>query len=148
MTTKLGSSAILAIVTAGILLTVAASGLLTVNKTIPATGSITTINVEVYSDSGCTQVLTQIDWGTVSPGSTVTKTIYIKNTGNAQMTLSMTTSNWNPNSANGPITITWNKEGATLAGGQSTTATITLTVASSISNITNFSVNIVITGTG
>lgn len=143
----LSTKTLVLIIATGVILTATTAGVLTVNKAIPSTGTISTINVEVYSDSACSQPLASINWGTLSPGATVTKTVYIKNTGNAQITLSMTTNNWSPTNANGPITIFWDKEGSTLAAGQSTVAVITLRVSSSISGITSFSCNIVITGT-
>ncbi|MCW4007319.1 MAG: hypothetical protein NWF09_01320 [Candidatus Bathyarchaeota archaeon] len=145
---KLSTKTILLLITTGIILTATTAGVLTVTRPIPATGTISTINLEAYSDAACSQPLTSIDWGTLSPGATVTKTVYLKNTGNVQMTLSMTTNSWSPTNANGPITITWDRESATLPAGQSIAAVITLRVSSSISGITSFSVNIVITGTG
>lgn len=145
---KISTGAILALVAVGLVLTVTTAGLLTVTQSVSSSGTITAVNVGVYSDSGCTQNLTSISWGTISPGSSVAKTIYVKNTGNAQITLSMTTNSWSPTSANGPITLTWNKEATTLSVGASTAATLTLTVSSSISGITSFSFNIVITGSG
>lgn len=128
-------------------LTVTTAGLLSVSHSISSTGSITAINVGVYSNSACTQELTSIEWGTISPGNSETRIIYLKNTGNAQITLSMASANWNPANANGPITVTWNKGGDTLDVGQVATATLTLSVAESISGVTNFSLNIIITGT-
>jgi hypothetical protein len=145
---KISTGAILAIVMVGVILTLTTAGLLSVNQTVPSTGTVTSVNVGVYSDSACTLTLTSIDWGTISPGTSVTRTIYVKNTGNTQITLSMTKTNWNPTGANGPITITWDKESTTLAANAVATATLTLSVSSSISGITAFSVNIVITGTG
>ena len=117
-------------------------------QSVSSSGTVTAVNVGVYSDSACTLNLTSIDWGTIAPGSSVTKTIYVKNTGSAQITLSMTKTSWVPSSADGPITLTWNRESTILAVGESTAATLTLSVSSSISGITTFSVNIVITGTG
>lgn len=102
----------------------------------------------VYSDSACTQTLTSIAWGTVAPGGSTSRTIYVKNTGTVQMTLSMTKASWNPAGANGPITITWDKESSNVVPGAVATATLTLTVSSSISGITNYSVDITIAGTG
>jgi hypothetical protein len=139
---------ILAVAVTGLFLTVTTAGLLSANQTVPSSGTITTVNVGVYSDSRCTQPLESIDWGSLSPGSEVTKTMHIKNAGNTSITLSMTKSNWNPASANGPITLSWNKEGTSLTFGQTTTATLTLSVSSSISGITTFGVDIIITGTG
>jgi uncharacterized repeat protein (TIGR01451 family) len=145
---KISTGAILAIVVVGLILTVTTAGLLSVSQSVSSTGTVTAINVGVYSDVYCTQNLTSIDWGTMAPGDTVTRTIYVKNTGNSQITLSMTKTNWNPAGANGPITVSWNKESTTLNPGVSTAATLTLSVSSGISGITTFSVNIVITGTG
>jgi len=162
---KISTGTIMAIAMLGLVLTFTTAGLLSVNQAIPSTGNIIvqtpappppsqspspspTVSLGVYNNSACTQTLTSIDWGTLSPGGTVTRTIYVKNTGNTQVTLSMTKANWDPASANGTITLTWNREGTTLNAGQSTAATLTLSVSSSISGITSFSVNVVISGTG
>src|SRR5208337_3471920 len=100
------------------------------------------------SDSGCTQPLSSINWGTLTAGGTSTQTIYIKNTSSGlSLSLSMTTTSWSPTSANGPITITWNQQGTDLQPGASVAAILTLTVSSSISDITSFSVQISISGT-
>jgi hypothetical protein len=147
-TPKLSTGALIAIIATAVFLTVTTAGLLSVNQNIPSSGTVTAVNVGVYSNSACTQNLTSINWGTVSPGDSVTRTIYVKNTGNSQVTLSMTKTNWNPTSANGPITVTWNRESTTLVADQVTTATLTLSVSESVSGITDFSVEIVITGTG
>lgn len=112
------------------------------------TGSMKAINVEVYSDSGCSNSLTEVDWGTLEPNSTTTRTVYVKNSGNAELTLSMTTSNWSPENATDYMGLTWDKEGATLGAGESVAATLTLTVDGSISGIESFSFDIVIEGTG
>jgi hypothetical protein len=145
---KISTGAIIAIVVIGLALTATTAGLLSVSQSVSSSGTVTAINVGVYSNSACTQTLTSIDWGSVSPGGFVIKIIYVKNTGNAQITLSMTTANWSPSGANGPITLTWNRESTTLYPGQSTDATVTLSVSSSVSGITSFSVNVVITGSG
>jgi len=143
---KISSIIIVAITLAGMLLTVTAASVISVNEALPTRGSILAINVGIYSDSGCSQKLTSIDWGDISPGGTVTKTIYVKNTGNSQLMLKMTKTNWNPSEANGPISITWDRESTNINAGQSVQAVITLSVSSTISGITDFSVDIVITG--
>jgi archaellum component FlaG (FlaF/FlaG flagellin family) len=139
---------LMAIIAIATFLTVTTAGLLSVNQAIPSSGSVTAVNVGVYSNYACTQNLTSINWGTISPNSSSTKTIYIKNTGNTQLTLGMTKTNWNPVSADGLITVTWNREGTNLNPGQVSTATLTLSISESISGITDFNVDVVITGTG
>lgn len=122
-------------------------GALLLSQTIFSTGTITTVNIEVYSDSECTQKLTSINWGQTAPGENVSTTIYVKNTGNTPVTLSMTTDSWNPQAAHSYITLTWNKSGISLPAGNSTAAVLTITVASNITGITSYSLNIIITGT-
>jgi hypothetical protein len=107
---------------------------------------ITANDLAVYSDISCTQPLTSITWGTILSGGSVEKTIFVKNSGSAPLTLSLSTSNWNPLNAAQSITITWNKENAVLGSGQSNAAKITLAVAYSVSGISDFGVTIVIAG--
>ena len=126
----------------------AVSGLLTVSVTLSSTGSVKAINVEVYWDFECTQVVNSIDWGTPEPGDSVAKTVYVKNTGTAPMTLSMSCSGWNPVEAGNYLTLSWDREGAILDAGAVVPAVLTLTVSDTVSGITDFSFNIVIEGTG
>jgi len=144
---KLSMGAFVALATTSIFLTLVTAGIIS-TQTIPSSGTVTTVNVGVYTNPTCTTNCTSISWGTISPGSTATYTVYVKNSGNAPVTLNMTTSDWSPSNANQYITLTWNRANYTLAAGASISATLTLTVSSSISSsITNFSFNIVITGT-
>lgn len=130
------------------LLSLSTLGLLTISQNISSSGTITTVNVGVFSDSQCTQPLSTINWGSVSPGSTVSRTVYIKNTGGLPLTLSMSTSSWNPVTAGDFMAITWNRENAVLNAGDSVSAELVLTVDSDITEVTAFSVNIIISGTG
>lgn len=149
-TPKISKAAIILLTGIGIILTATTAGLLSVSQTLNSDGniSVTAVGVGIYSDSACTLNLTSISWGTIKPGEAVTRTIYVKNTGNTPITLSMATNTWVPTEANGPITITWDKETASLNAAASTAAVLTLSVSSSITGITGFTVNIVITGTG
>lgn len=142
-------AALIAIAATGVILTLATSALLSANQNVPIQGTVSAVNVGVYTDSACTTNCTSLSAGTITPGNSKTFTVYIKNIGTAPMTLSMITSGWNPTSANGPITLTWNRESYSLAAGASVSATLTLTVSSTIStSITSFSFNVGITGTG
>jgi hypothetical protein len=102
----------------------------------------------VYSDAACTTAKSAITWGSLAVGSSTTQTVYVKNTGTAAMTLSLSSSNWTPTNANTYITVSWDKQGASLAAGQSTPAVITLTVSSATTGITTFSNTITLSGTG
>jgi hypothetical protein len=151
---KISLTVIVALAVMGMGLTYATASVISIQQAMPpisrqlsSGGSIVALNVGIYSDQACTQTLQSIDWGQLTPGDSVTRTIYIKNIGNSQLTLYMTTNNWNPTSANGPLKITWDREGATVDPGQTTQTILTLTVAQNTADITNFSVTIVISGT-
>jgi hypothetical protein len=58
----------------------------------------------------------------------------------------LTTSNLSPAEAVGKISVNWNREGQTLAAGASVSATLTLNVDGSISGVTNFDIDVTITG--
>jgi len=85
--------------------------------------------------------------GSLQAGGSTTQTIYVKNTGTGTLTLELSPTNWTPVQASTYITISWDKQGTQLSAGQSTQATVTITVSSSITGITNFSNTISISGT-
>jgi hypothetical protein len=140
---------VVALILVAIALTATTYGAISVNQSLNTNGSITvTPNLSLYSNSACTTSLSNIDWGTITPGNNQTRTVYVKNTGTGtSLTLSISTNSWTPSTANGPITISWDKQGVRLAPGQSTAAVITLTSSSSIVDVTTFSVQILISGT-
>ena len=122
--------------------------LLTSQRAIPSTGLVVAVDVGVFSDAGCSANLTSIDWGSVYPGESVSRVIYVKNTGNAPVTLSMAANGWNPSVAEGQLAVSWNKEGASLGPGESVAASLTLTVSPGVHDVASFSVNVIITGSG
>jgi hypothetical protein len=141
--------AVIALVIIGLASAVTTFAALSASQNVASSGVVAvSANIGVYSDSGCTIPLSSITWGNLTAGTNIQRTIYVKNTGSGcALTLSMTTSNWTPTTANGPITLTWNQETTRINPGQSVTAVITLAVSSSIVDITNFNVQISITGT-
>jgi len=144
---KISTGAAIAIAATGLFMTLLTTGLLMSSQSLQSSGTVTAINIGVYSDSGCTQNLTSINWGSIYPSNSTTRIIYVKNNGSLPVTLTMTTGNWVPSNANTYISLSWNQEGTVLSAGQSTTATLTLSASASAGNITSFSFNIIITGT-
>ena len=126
----------------------AVTGLLTESRTIPSAGIIKGINVEVYWDAGCTQNVTSIDWGVPEASEVVYKTIYVKNSGNAPLTLNMTVSGWTPSAAENYLTVSWDSEGASVAAGAVVQAVLSLDVSGSITGFSAFSFDMVFEGTG
>jgi len=144
---KISTGAAIAIAATGLFMTLLTTGLLMSSQSLQSSGTVTAVNVGVYSDSGCTQNCTSINWGSIAPGNSTTRTIYVKNIGTIPMTLYMTTGSWVPSNANTYISLSWNREGTVLTANQSISATLTLSASSSAGNITSFSFNIIITGT-
>jgi hypothetical protein len=144
-TPKLSTGVIIALAATSIFLTLVTAGIIA-TQTIPSNGTVTTINVGVYSDSGCTQNCTSINWGSLYPGNSTSITVYVKNTGTIPITLTMTTNSWTPTNASECLTITWDQEDTILNAGAEVPAHLTLTADLDTGNLTDFSVNIVITG--
>jgi len=115
---------------------------------IRSAGKIKAIGVGVYWDEECITPITTIDWGIVEPGSTTNKTIFVKNLGNTEITLSKQETNWNPTSAVNFITLVWNYEGQAISPAKSFELILTLRVSPNIADIAVFSFDIEITGTG
>jgi hypothetical protein len=147
MSTQKTAAVGLAITVAAILTLTSVLAAIQSSKTFPNTGVITAVNVGLYQDSACTQTLSTIDWGNTTPASSTNRTIYVKNTGNTQVSLNMTVNAWNPSNAANYMTFTWNQEGTVLNAGNNVATLLTLTVSPSITGITNFGFNATITGT-
>ena len=125
-----------------------ALGLLAANQAVQNSGSVLkTIGVSVFSDKGCTTPISLINWGTLTPDSSTSRTIYVKNNGTAAEVLSMTTSQWNPVAASTYIQLNWNCTSCVLSHGSVVAAVLTLTVLPNIVNVTTFNFQITITGT-
>ena len=121
---------------------------LTQTKTVPNAVKIKTIGVGIYSDQACVNVISSIDWGIVSPGSNVNKTVYIRNEGNSAATLALAVSGWNPSNSLTYKTLRWDYTGSSVSKGQVIQVKFTLGVSSSISGITGFGFNMTITANG
>jgi hypothetical protein len=146
---RISAVAIIAFALMGTALTYSIAGLLTLqkallpeNETLPSSGNIAALDLSVYADSNCSQVLESINWGTIMPGDNVTKEIKIKNTGNTPIILNMTTTDWKPKKVDQQIAITWDKEGKVLNPHEMVRATLRLTVAENATTINDFTVTI------
>lgn len=111
---------------------------------IHTTGTIKTVGVKIYSDSALSNELVTINWGLREPGSEVPVEIWIQNTGNSPVTLSFYTSNWNPAAANDYMSLSWDYAGETINPDAARKVTLTLSVSSQISGITNFAFDITV----
>jgi len=89
-----------------------------------------------------------IDWGLVEPDSVENVTVYIRNEGNAVVSLSLNTTNWNPSNASDFIMLGWGYSGQAVSPNDVVKVTLYLSVSPSIEGISTFSFDIVIIGSG
>lgn len=142
VTTKKQVAATLTVAIAGLLLTMIITGVLGA----PKRATISGINVGVYSDPNCKVNCTGLDWGNISPGDVVTKTVYVKNTGDSRVSLDLTSSNWNPGEAESLFQLSWNLGKRALGTGKTAQATLTLSAAPDLGSLSSFKFTINIVG--
>lgn len=117
-------------------------------ETISNVGSLKTIDIEAYWDENLTNRVNGINWGLLEPGDQKSFSIYLHNEGNSAVTLSMSTSNWNPSAAATYLTLSWDYNAQTIEADKNLQVTLTLNVSADITGITNFSFDIIVVGTG
>lgn len=91
-----------------------------------------------------------IMWKVKSSGDVQTLKVllnYIKNAGNTAEVLSLITKDWVPTATSNYVSVTWNLQVFLLTPGASTRADLALTVSPNIVNITDFTANLIISGT-
>ncbi|PVX27247.1 MAG: hypothetical protein CW716_03325 [Candidatus Bathyarchaeum sp.] len=121
-------------------------GQLLYSTSLQSHGIIETVGVAAYTDSACTIPVSNVDWGRVAPGYSITNTLYVRNEGNSDLTLSFNTNNWNPVNAQNYLTLSWNYAGQTVKPNQVVQITLTLSVSQSTSGIESFYFDIIISG--
>jgi hypothetical protein len=118
------------------------------SSTISNVGGLKTIGIGAYWDENLTNSVNGIDWGLLEPGDQKSFSIYLHNEGNSAVTLSESTSNWNPSVASNYLTLSWDYSGQILEAGKNLQVTLTLSVSANITGITNFGFDIIVVGTG
>jgi hypothetical protein len=114
------------------------------SRTVSNAGTVRAFGVGAYQDSGCTNALSSIDWGTLETGSSKDVTCYVRNELSSASTLSMYTSNWSPLNASDYMSLSWDYGGQYIEVDEVVQVTFTLSVDANIEGITNFSFDITI----
>ena len=103
------------------------------------------IEIDVYSDAGCTIQCASITWGEIEVGGSIDKTIYVMNSGDDDVYLYLAADNWEPFAADGPIQLSWDYDESVIISGAVRELTLSLSISSSITDIETFDFDIVIT---
>lgn len=99
-------------------------------------------NVGVYWNPYCTESVTSIDWGTLSPGETKNIAVYVRNEDITMVTLEISAINWNPGNAASFLVFSWVSANAKINPMQVVKVTLKLYVKPNIAGITVFSFDI------
>jgi len=113
---------------------------------ITSRASVKCVGVEAYTKQ--LELLTDLDWGILTPGQMVNYSFYLKNISNVPVTVNCSTSDWNPPNASQFITFTWTHKNETLAVDQVVECTFYLYVSHNISGIRDFAFDITLKGEG
>lgn len=129
-------------------LVISVLALLTVQWTMPGTGSVKGIGFGVYWDSQCTNVASAIVFGQLELGTPKSFFLYLRNEENSVFSLNMTSQNWVPVEVKNFVTITWNCEGRQVAPDEIIPCEITVLATSKPVDLDSFNVDIIISATG
>lgn len=123
------------------------TGLLQLRGTVLNVSAVETQqDIGVYWDQKCTQIVTSISWGTLTPGQTKTVTFYVRNEGNSTIRLVLSTANYNPSSASNYISLNTSANNSKADVNQTIKVTPTLNISSKTKGITGFSFDLAING--
>ena len=103
------------------------------------TGRLKVVGVDCDAD--------HIDWGLVEPNSTTYRAVMFRATGNTPVTLSMYASNFLPANASQYLITDWNYTGVAIVNAWSPVQ-FSLFVSPQVQNITDFSFDITVIGSG
>lgn len=141
---KMTVVAVIMLVVLSVLLTVSTMGVLGAPR---GSGNVQVMNVGVYLDSDCTVPCTSIDWGHISAGGAVSKTIYVKNSGSSVVYLKISNSNWIPLKASSLMKLSWDIGNSyPLSVGEVVPVKFTLKAAANTHDLSDFSFTVVLTG--
>ena len=110
-------------------------------------GSVEGLGAGIYWDQACTNRTLSFNWGPIGASSNNTLTVYIKNERNSAVSLWLRTSNWTPSASANFMSLNWNYSGQVLNADQVIPLELTLTVYPTLSGVTVFSFDTIITTT-
>lgn len=110
-------------------------GMVTMAFNVVASASVITVGIGVYWDIDCIDSVSHVDWGSVKRGIGKNIIVFVRNEGNVDITLFLSTSNWNPPEAADYITLSWNYSGDSLEESEVVPVTLSLYVSASIEEI-------------
>jgi hypothetical protein len=102
------------------------------------------IEIDVYSDSECTTAMSGIEWGEIEAGEEKSVQIYVKNSGDTSVVISLITENWSLSTAQNNMDLTWSYDGTPIQSGEAIEVTLMLSVDLDCPEIINFGFDVII----
>lgn len=96
---------------------------------VPTYGTIKTINVNAFTDSHLQNTLTDIEWGSLYPGSEKNVTIYIHSISNVKTKLHLDTYDFRPNYIADSVYVSWDYSGMPVSPNEIVKVTIFLLIS-------------------
>ncbi len=109
-----------------------------------ASAVISPQGIGVYRDYASTNAVTNVDWGSLSPGSTKNIKVYIRNEANETRNLSISSADWVPTGADAQLSFSWKSTTVQIDPGEIANVTLSLYVSKTISGISAFSFDVVV----
>jgi hypothetical protein len=112
--------------------------------------AVESVGVGIYWDSNCTKPVTFIDWETLSPGSTTSVGVYLRNNDDNMIVreLLVRTENWSSSKASENMQLSLNCSAEVIHLNQTVRAYFQLYVSDKIVGVTTFAFNIVVSSSG
>lgn len=104
-------------------------------------------NLGIYWDSNCITRVTSIYWGNMTAGQEKTTTFYIRNEAANPVFLAGIDKNWNPTTGQSYLHFTFDSDDQKIEAGKTKKVTCTLTVSVEITNISDYSFDVLLLGT-
>jgi len=114
------------------------------STTIQSRGTVKTLGVGIYWDEACSLPVSFLDWGIVEPNAQRNMTFFVRNEGNVPGIVSLSAVNWDPPSASGYMTLSWDYLGKILEPGEVILVTLTLFISPDIQGVITFNFETVI----
>jgi hypothetical protein len=115
------------------------------NESFVQANTIQGIGVGIYWNQECTNRTLSLNWGSTVAGSSSNLTVYIRNEGDSAVSLRLSASEWIPSNAPSYMSLNWNYINQVLKVGEVIPLELTLSVSPTISDIKNFSFDVIVT---
>jgi hypothetical protein len=104
------------------------------------------IEIDVYTDAACTQIMSVVDWGQITAGGSSQAGAYVRNNGQTNVVIALQTENWSSQTAYNYMSVSWDYDGSVIEPGEVVHVNLILSVDANCPGLSSFGFDIVIIG--